>query len=64
MKDGMSVKQIRIHDKPIYFDIDDAPNDAIKIKAYFGLDCPRAEATIDRNQAHLLYLYLKERFEP
>lgn len=60
----MSVKELLIHDKPIYFNISDAPNEAIKIKAYFGIDNPRAEATIDRGQAHLLYLYLKERFEP
>lgn len=58
-------REITISDAPIYFQIRDADNTegAIKIKAYFGKDNPRAEATIDRTQAHLLYLYLKERFE-
>lgn len=58
----MSVKELMISDAPIYFKFTKADNieGAIKIKAYFGEDCPRAEAVIDRSQAHLLMLYLQE----
>lgn len=58
----MSSQELTISDAPIYFKFSKADNieGAIKIKAYFGLDTPRAIATIDRNQAHLLMLYLQE----
>lgn len=58
----MSVEELIINDAPIYFKFSNADNieGAIKITAYFGEDCPRAIAVIDRNQAHLLMLYLQE----
>jgi len=58
----MSVKELTISDAPIYFKFTEADNieGAIKIKAYFGYDAPRAEAVIDRHQAHLLKIWLEE----
>lgn len=58
----MSVKELTINDAPIYFKFSKADHieGGIRIIAYFGEDCPRANAIIDRNQAHLLMLYLQE----
>lgn len=58
----MSAEELTIRDAPIYFKFSKslAAHGGIIIKAYFGLDIPRAVATIDRNQAHLLMLYLQE----
>lgn len=58
----MSVEELLIEDSPIKFKFRKADNieGAIKIEAYFGYDIPRAIAVIDRNQAHLLMLYLQE----
>jgi hypothetical protein len=50
----MSVKELIIKDSPIEFHFSKSPaaHGGVTIKAYFGLDVPRAIATIDRNQAH------------
>lgn len=55
-------EELMISDAPIYFKFSKSPaaHGGVVIKAYFGLDTPRAVATIDRNQAHLLMLYLQE----
>jgi len=58
----MSVKELIIKDGIIehrFRSIDDK----VTIASYFGYDIPRAVATIDRNQAHLLMLYLQEHLE-
>lgn len=57
----MSVKELVIKDSPIEFRFRKPGTiDGIKIECYFGYDVPRAVAVIDRNQAHLLMLYLQE----
>ena len=61
---GRKIK--KISDKELVFK---TAYDVIKIKnspngETLELTCNGAQAVLDRNQAHLLYLYLKERFEP
>lgn len=59
----MSVETLVLEDKPIRFEWNKNNKGNIEVKAYFGLDIPRAIATFDRNQAHLLKLWLEDQLK-
>lgn len=56
----MTDKRLTLIDSPIRFEIRTNDKGNMEVSAYFGLDIPRAIATFDRNQAHLLKLWLEE----
>lgn len=59
----MSVKQLKFKNLNDTMDIEgDADN--MRVETYNEWSDRSNHFYLDRNQAHLLYLYLKERFEP